>query len=84
LLVPSSQSLLAVRILRLLRLFRILKLSQYVEEGGVGGVLTSALYRSRRKLFVFLCGMLTIVVIFGALYVIEGPQLGFTSIPTSI
>jgi voltage-gated potassium channel len=82
LLLSGSQSLLAVRILRLLRLFRILKLSEYVEEGGV---LTSALYRSRRKLFVFLCAVLTIVVIFGALmYVVEGPQHGFTSIPTSM
>ena len=82
LLLPGSQSLLAVRILRLLRLFRILKLSEYVEEGGV---LTGALYRSRRKLFVFLCAVLTVVVIFGALmYVVEGPQHGFTSIPTSM
>jgi voltage-gated potassium channel len=82
LLLPGSQSLLVVRILRILRLFRILKLTQYVEEGGV---LMGALWRSRRKIFVFICAVLTVVVIFGALmYVIEGPEHGFTSIPTGM
>lgn len=82
LLVPGSQSLLVVRILRILRLFRILKLTQYVEEGGV---LVKALWRSRRKIFVFICAILTVVVIFGALmYVVEGPEHGFTSIPTGM
>ena len=79
---PGSQSLLAVRILRMLRLFRILKMTQYVEEGGV---LMGALWRSRRKIFVFVCAVLTITVIFGALmYVVEGPEHGFASIPTSM
>ncbi|WP_454829011.1 ion transporter [Pseudoxanthomonas wuyuanensis] len=82
LLLPGSQSLLVVRILRILRLFRILKLTQYVEESGV---LLGALWRSRRKILVFITTVLTLVVIFGALmYLIEGPQRGFTSIPTSM
>jgi len=82
LLFPGSQSLLVVRVLRMLRLFRILKLTQYVEEGGV---LMGALWRSRRKLFVFLSAIMTVVVIFAALmYVIEGPAHGFNSIPTSM
>ena len=81
-LVPGAQSLLVVRILRILRLFRILKLTQYVEESGQ---LVGALWRSRRKIFVFVCAVLTLVVIFGALmYVVEGPEHGFTSIPTSM
>ncbi|BDU17980.1 ion transporter [Lysobacter auxotrophicus] len=81
-LLPGSQSLLALRILRMLRLFRILKLTHYVEEGGV---LVGALWRSRRKIFVFVCAVLTITVIFGALmYVVEGPEHGFASIPTSM
>ncbi len=81
-LVPGAQSLLVVRILRILRLFRILKLTQYVEESGQ---LVGALWRSRRKIFVFICAVLTLVVIFGALmYVVEGPEHGFTSIPTSM
>lgn len=35
LLVPGSQSLLVVRLLRVLRVFRILRLTHYVEESGV-------------------------------------------------
>ncbi|MET4729208.1 voltage-gated potassium channel [Lysobacter enzymogenes] len=82
LLIPGSQSLLVVRVLRMLRLFRILKLTQYVEEGGM---LVGALWRSRRKIFVFISAVLTVVVIFGALmYVVEGPEHGFTSIPTGM
>jgi voltage-gated potassium channel len=82
LLLPGAQALLVVRILRILRLFRILKLTQYVDEGGL---LMSALWRSRRKIFVFLSAVLTVVVIFGALmYVVEGPEHGFISIPTGM
>lgn len=82
LLLPGAQALLVVRILRILRLFRILKLTQYVDEGGL---LMSSLWRSRRKIFVFLSAVLTVVVIFGALmYVVEGPENGFISIPTGM
>ena len=82
LLAPGSQSLLVVRVLRLLRLFRILKLTRYVEESGLLG---EALWRSRRKILVFLSVVLSLVVIFGAaMYVIEGPSNGFTSIPTGM
>lgn len=80
--VPGAQTLLVVRVLRILRLFRILKLTRYVEESGQ---LLDALWRSRRKVLVFLFTVLTITVIAGAtMYVIEGPQHGFTSIPTSM
>jgi voltage-gated potassium channel len=80
--VPGAQSLLVVRVLRILRLFRILKLTRYVEESGV---LMQSLWRSRRKVLVFLFTVLTITVIAGALmYLIEGPKNGFTSIPTSM
>lgn len=82
LVVPGAQSLLAVRLLRMLRLFRILKLTRYVRESGL---LAGALWRSRRKIFVFLSAVLTITVIFGAvIYVVEGPEHGFTSIPTGM
>ena len=44
-----------------------------------------ALWRSRRKIFVFLSAIMTVVVIFAALmYLIEGPTHGFDSIPTSM
>ena len=82
LLFPGSMSLTVIRVMRLLRIFRILKLVEYSSEAGV---LIGALMRSRRKIFVFISTLLTIVVIFGALmYVVEGPEHGFTSIPTAM
>lgn len=79
---PGTQALLVVRILRVLRVFRILKLTRYVEEGSL---LTGALWRSRRKIFLFVSVLLTIALIFGALmYIIEGPEYGFSTIPTGM
>ena len=82
LLVPGSHYLLVVRILRLLRVFRILKLAEHLSEADV---LMRALRASRRKISVFLLTVLTMVVVIGTLlYVIEGEENGFTSIPVSI
>jgi voltage-gated potassium channel len=82
LLVPGTQYLLVVRVLRLLRIFRILKLAQYLHEGRILG---RALLAARRKISVFLLTVVTVVIIVGALmYVVEGAASGFTSIPTSI
>ena len=82
LVIAGSQYLLAVRALRLLRIFRVLKLSRYLGEISV---LTEALRASRFKITVFLYTVLTIVVIMGSvMYLVEGPQNGFTSIPISI
>ena len=82
LLFPGSQFLGVVRVLRLLRVFRVLKLVKYLTELHH---LTQALYASRRKIEVFLYGVITLVVILGTLmYVIEGEEHGFTSIPKSI
>ena len=40
---------------------------------------------SRRKIFVFICTVLTIDVLMGTLmYVVEGPQHGFVNIPVSV
>ncbi|HUA79732.1 MAG TPA: ion transporter [Dyella sp.] len=78
----GSQYLLVVRALRILRIFRILKLTRYVGEADL---LWSTLIRARRKVLVFFSVILTLVLIFGALmYLIEGPEDGFTSIPTSM
>ena len=80
--IPGTHYLLSIRVLRLLRIFRILKLSEYISEGKV---ITTALLASRRKISVFLASVLAIVTIVGAtMYVIEGEENGFTSIPTSI
>jgi len=80
--IPGAQSLLVIRALRLLRVFRVLKLAQFVGEASE---LTAALRASARKIIVFLGAVLTIVVIVGSMmYLIEGEDNGFTSIPVSI
>ena len=81
-LVPGAQALTVVRVLRLLRVFRVLKLVQYVSEART---LNSALKASWKKIFVFLFAVLMVVVIVGSLmYLIEGPEHGFDSIPRAI
>lgn len=78
-LLPGSQSLLVVRVVRLLRIFRVLKLVNFLDEAHV---LLTALRASRRKITVFLGGVLSTVVIMGAaMYLVEGPEGGFDSIP---
>ena len=80
--VPELAFLIDVRLLRLLRVFRILKLTVYFEEAEI---LYRALANSRRKIFVFLGTVFIITVILGTvMYVVEGPQHGFTSIPVSM
>jgi voltage-gated potassium channel len=82
LLVPGSQVFLDVRILRLLRIFRIFKLTLYVEEYTRLG---EALVASKRKIMVFLSVVLMLILILGTvMYVIEGPESGFTSIPMAM
>jgi voltage-gated potassium channel len=82
LLFAGTQSLLVIRALRLLRVFRVLKLAHFLGEAHM---LKAALQASLRKIVVFLGAVLAMVMIVGALmYLIEGPENGFTSIPTSI
>ena len=74
--------LMVIRLLRVLRIFRILKLLQY---SGEANILIRSMLMARHKIFIFIFSVLIIVTIFGSLmYVIEGPLLGFTSIPRSI
>ena len=74
--------LVVIRSIRLLRIFRILKLGRYLREASV---LSGALMSSRHKIFVFLGAVTTLVLITGTLmYMIEGGENGFTSIPRSI
>ncbi|MEO7263657.1 MAG: ion transporter [Ferruginibacter sp.] len=71
-----------VRIFRLLRVFRILKLARFNSESKV---LLTALKSSIHKLSVFLVAVVAIVVFMGTImYVVEGGEKGFTSIPQSI
>jgi len=82
LLVPGSELLLDIRILRLLRVFRIFKLTLYIEEYTRLG---EALAASGRKIAVFLSVVLMAILILGTLmYVVEGPKNGFTSIPVAM
>lgn len=79
---PGSRSLSVIRILRVLRVFRVLKLGHHTKEATL---LKKALYASHRKIVVFLFVVLTLVVILGSvMYVIEGKENGFTSIPRSV
>ena len=81
-LLPGSQYLLAVRIFRVLRVFRILKLTRFIREANALG---DALRASRRKITVFLVTVMSLIVASGSLmYLIEGPENGYTSIPASM
>lgn len=81
-LLPGTQSLLIIRVFRLLRIFRIFKLAEYLGEGNM---LLNALRASGPKITVFLMVVLSTVLTVGALmYVVEGPNSGFTNIPTGI
>lgn len=76
------QSLLVVRILRMLRIFRILRMTDYMQQAGF---LAMALRSSRQKIIVFFVSVMILVTIFGSVvYVVEGAEHGFTSIPVSI
>ncbi|MFJ2331903.1 ion transporter [Pseudomonas helleri] len=78
----DAQYLLIIRVIRMLRIFRILKLLPYLSQANY---LLSALRGSKQKIIVFLVGVSTLVTVFGTLmYVVEGPDHGFTSIPVSI
>lgn len=80
--IVSSQYLAAFRALRLLRVFRILKLVRFVGESNN---LIRALRASRTKIFVFVFFVLVIAVLLGTImYMVEGPQHGFESIPHSV
>jgi voltage-gated potassium channel len=80
--IAGAHSLMIIRSIRLLRIFRILKLSRYVGEGQF---LLAAMRASRHKIIVFLFTVITTVVIMGTvMYMVEGPEHGFTSIPRSI
>jgi len=82
LLFPGAESMAVIRGLRLLRIFRIFKLGQFLGEASV---LQSALSASRHKITVFLGTIAIMVTIIGAaMYLIEGEENGFTSIPAAI
>lgn len=82
LLVAQTHYLAVIRAVRLLRVFRVLKLVRFLGEANE---LKAALIASRHKITVFLGAVFSLVLIIGSLmYVIEGPESGFTSIPKAV
>lgn len=78
----GANSLLVIRLIRMLRIFRVLKLFAYWNEANM---LMRSLYASRRKIIVFLLTIFIAANVFGVLlYVVEGPEHGFTSIPKAV
>ena len=80
--IPGSNYLLIVRLIRVLRIFRVLKLARYLRDSNI---LLRSLMQAQRKILVFFSSVLVLVTVFGSLmFIIEGPDNGFTSIPQSI
>ena len=78
----STQDLTVIRALRFLRILRILKMSEYIKEASI---LMTALKHSKLKIQIFIGSVLTIVLVMGSImYIVEGPENGFTSIPRSM
>ena len=82
LLFPGANYWLVVRLLRVMRIFRVFKLVRYLSEANL---LLRSMYAARRKVLVFFTVVLVLCVIFGSLmFLVEGPDNGFSSIPRSI
>lgn len=82
LVIPGTESLLVIRSLRLLRVFRVFKLARFLTEATE---LRRGIQAARAKLAVFMVTVIISVVIVGAaMYVVEGPQNGFTSVPVGM
>lgn len=78
----GTHHLVALRALRLMRVFRILKLARFIGESNN---LIRALKASRARISVFLFFVLIVCIILGTvMYLIEGADNGFTSIPRSV
>ena len=78
----GSQYLMVIRSLRFLRIFRIFKMVHFLREIQTLG---SALILSLRKISVFILFVILLVIIMGSvMYLVEGGQNGFDSIPSSI
>ncbi|MFY0674680.1 MAG: ion transporter [Bacteroidia bacterium] len=78
----NTEGLLVIRSIRLIRVFRVLKLTRFLGEANNLG---NALMSSRRKILVFLMVVVMVTIITGTfMYLIEGAEHGFDSIPKSI
>jgi voltage-gated potassium channel len=81
-LLPGGQYLAVIRVLRVVRVFRVFKLARFLGEANL---LSAALRNARYKIAVFLITVVSIVIVVGSLmYLVEGPESGFTSIPRGV
>jgi len=82
LLLPGAHYLVLLRVLRVLRIFRVLKLAKYIGEANV---LIDVMRASGRKIGIFIFAVVNLVLVLGSLmYLVEGAENGFTSIPKSV
>lgn len=79
---PGTQYLLVIRFFRVLRIFRLLKLVKFVKEGEY--VRNAVLASSRKILFFLFFVMITVSIIGALMYLIEGEEHGFHSIPEGV
>ena len=79
---PEARFLSVVRIFRFFRVFRLFKLVHFTREVDF---LLSSLKRSVKRISIFIFYVFIIVFCIGSImYIIEGPENGFTSIPVSV
>ena len=79
---PGWDTVAVLRVLRMFRIFRILSLGRFSRAAMTIG---NALEATRYKIGAFVIGVVLISVVAGSLmYLAEGPENGFTSIPSSI
>ena len=80
--IPGLESLGVIRLFRVIRVFRVLKLAKFLFEAEH---FMDVLRASRQKITIFFMSVLILVFVLGSLmYLIEGPENGFTSIPKSV
>ena len=80
--IPDVRFLSVIRILRFFRVFRLFKLVHFSHEVDL---LFLSLKRSVKRIAIFTFYVFIIVFCIGSImYVIEGPENGFTSIPVSV
>ena len=78
---PGWDTVAAVRLLRMIRIFRILSLGRFSRAAMTIG---NALEAARYKIGAFVIGVVLISVVAGSLmFLVEGPENGFASIPAS-
>lgn len=80
--VTGYHILIILRAVRLLRVFRVFQLTDYLAESALFG---RAMLASVRRIIIFLSILIVLVMILGTImFVVEGPDNGFSSIPQSI